>query len=116
MFGIIPVALSALSAILGAKNKPKSGLDPAQQQLMNQALQIQNQRMLLANPLYEQNIALMRSLMPRSSQPGSYALPNIGTQTQNARRRYGQKVNTYGDQAPMSQAVASLADYLSQQR
>jgi hypothetical protein len=74
---LVPSAISALGLLLGMKgNKPT--LDPQQQAMQNQALQIQNSRMIMQNPLFEMLTQGAMSRQPRSAMPASYQLQNYG--------------------------------------
>ncbi len=70
----LPAALSALGLVFG---RPKDTLDPRQQALMNQALQMQNSRMLLQNPLFEMITQGAMSRQPASARMSAYQLPNL---------------------------------------
>jgi hypothetical protein len=78
---IAMAAMAAAQAGSSAYAAHKSGeagkLPPDQQAMQNQALQVQNQRMLMQNPLFEQLTQGAMSRQPRSAMPASYQLPNL---------------------------------------
>ena len=71
-----PSLISVLGSLFGGK-KATPSLDPQQQALMNAALRIQNNRMLLQNPLFEQVTQGAMSRQPRSAIPANYQLENL---------------------------------------
>lgn len=111
---VVPSAISALGMILGMKNKTQPTLDPQQQALQNQALQTQNSRMNLQNPLFEMITQGAMSRQPRSAMPSSYQLQNFGGQyptMSNPMQRFNPGMLQNG--GAMGQAVQALSQGLS---
>jgi hypothetical protein len=81
MPAVIPLIVAGIGAASTAYASHKTGeagkLSPEQQAMQDQALQTQNQRMLMQNPLFEQLTQGAMSRQPRSAMPASYQLPNL---------------------------------------
>jgi hypothetical protein len=121
----IPILMSLLGGLFN-RGGESGGMSATQQNLMDAALRMQNNRMLLQNPLYEEATQLARALLPRSARPSSYALTGInspvGTEGGGRQRPSDAEVigtavrrGTQGTSpnTPMNGAVSSLANGLT---
>jgi len=77
---LVPSAISALGLFFGGGGGGAE-VPPEIRAAIDQALRLQNNRMLYQNPLFEEATTLASALLPKSARPSQYRLGGIDAMT-----------------------------------